>query len=1521
MYNMSEKQRHSGDDDEVIRELCSVNGVSFEEIPLEGSSITSLEIFFSGYPRMVGLAHFPRLCQLTVVNQNIGQIQGLESCPLLQELWVAECKLTDISGLQNSHKLQKLYLYDNQIRRIENLESLFNLKVLWLNKNLITHIEGLNTLRNLKELNLADNSIEKIGHCLDSNINLENLNLSGNKISSFKELTRLAALPCLTELALKDPQSSPTPVCLLCNYATHMLYHMPGLQRLDTYDVSSKQVKDAAESTVMKKIMYYNMRVRTAKRNLANTRADLLENKRDLLKLPEERIRTLHFALKNLECELSEVQALCKRSGRSGEEEPSPLSDSHVDISHITSLGHKILSKQNALKERMILWNRKMEEIESWCQQDLALASSRNEQMIHFLLMELETVGNIRFEEGCSTDPWFTSCCDILQSRFCAWDYKAYGVIGIKINRIIRIHNRALRFRFDDKLLMVLDRDESTTFTQNYKRWLEYLFYVSDPERDCEMNEMLHIPEDGFKTAEMFQALGREAAVPVSNSLSVTDRSRIEYTQRQANQSNTKQSINPHLFRHGQVILCKVFIGRSFQVKDGDSVASCKYPKAHSVYRSVDSDQKTGGDVKLSGVVHSGCDCNLRQWFVFDHELVLPEYLIDFEYITQDQANTVLAGPSYPGMDNTFTHDINLDKDILDMEPALKPRPKMLFLDEKTLLNVARANVLSQITVLNLHGNSLNKLKEISHLTALRHLTISFNEFTHLDDISHMNHLEFVDASFNRVQNLDGLRGLRCLKQLDLCWNQLTQAREDTAVLRKHAPSLLTLDTRHNPWHNPSGVRMAVLGRLSTLTHLDEVLVTEEEAAAAVKMAAGSKINQASLLAHSRTARERPRGLSLLSAALLLDQLSPSPWDITGAPEPGWTTKITALNLDGQRLSKLTNLDKLVNLRWASFNDNDISIVEGLDNCRHLEELSLNDNCISKLDGMSKLQQLTKLSVNGNKLSCLNGTSLDRLPYLHFLSVENNLIGSLNGVHRARSLLELYVGNNMISTTRNIYHLKVLTNLVILEMYGNPIVEKLDYYRIYVVFHLPALKALDGIAVEVTECENAKNMFGGRLTPDMLAEKLGHLNHSGMVDLYLQSCDIRTVDLVPADLFHNLHTVNLEHNNLTSFSGLVYLPNIKTLCLNYNHIESILPRQKVPSYLTNRQILHQKVNSSGYGQHSSSKGTREAGPADSLEPLMGSLEVLHLSYNGISNMANLQLSRLPNLKALFLQGNEIFQVDGLEGLERLQELDLDQNRIRSVGENSFFGQVVLLKLHLTENRLRELNHLQPLTALRRLFLGLNKIQDISELDKLDILPSLIELSVVGNPVARLSIRPAVILRLSRLQILDGVEISQEEKTRAKQVCTEAQCPMASGSSMHMNLSGLLPLMPRSVPPGGISLSGGLQHYQSPDMIIPNHLDDALTHDMSKYKRQKQSSAGIHTHIHALAEMSFRQIRGSASTLPNTSLLSTGSRLPISRPNQEDSMSALLCTGSRVPIPRPNQEDSRFHSGGAPKPPF
>ena len=57
----------------------------------EGSDISELEMFFSGYTRIVGLSLFPNLTSLTIVAQDIKEISGLETCLQLKELWIAEC--------------------------------------------------------------------------------------------------------------------------------------------------------------------------------------------------------------------------------------------------------------------------------------------------------------------------------------------------------------------------------------------------------------------------------------------------------------------------------------------------------------------------------------------------------------------------------------------------------------------------------------------------------------------------------------------------------------------------------------------------------------------------------------------------------------------------------------------------------------------------------------------------------------------------------------------------------------------------------------------------------------------------------------------------------------------------------------------------------------------------------------------------------------------------------------------------------------------------------------------------------------------------------------------------------------------------------------------------------------------------------------------------------------------------------------------------------------------------------------
>lgn len=55
----------------------------------------------------------------------------------------------------------------------------------------------------------------------------------------------------------------------------------------------------------------------------------------------------------------------------------------------------------------------------------------------------------------------------------------------------------------------------------------------------------------------------------------------------------------------------------------------------------------------------------------------------------------------------------------------------------------------------------------------------------------------------------------------------------------------------------------------------------------------------------------------------------------------------------------------------------------------------------------------------------------------------------------------------------------------------------------------------------MTACENAKDVFGGRLTPEMVAEKLGPCNYSDIADLNLQSCAIRLLSILYCVVLHH----------------------------------------------------------------------------------------------------------------------------------------------------------------------------------------------------------------------------------------------------------------------------------------------------------------------------------------------------------------------------------------------------------------
>lgn len=60
------------------------------------------------------------------------------------------------------------------------------------------------------------------------------------------------------------------------------------------------------------------------------------------------------------------------------------------------------------------------------------------------------------------------------------------------------------------------------------------------------------------------------------------------------------------------------------------------------------------------------------------------------------------------------------------------------------------------------------------------------------------------------------------------------------------------------------------------------------------------------------------------------------------------------------------------------------------------------------------------------------------------------------------------------------------------------------------------------ILQEASEGNMAKDMFGGRLTSDFVAEKLGHATFQDVRELDMPGCNIRIVDLGAGDMFANL---------------------------------------------------------------------------------------------------------------------------------------------------------------------------------------------------------------------------------------------------------------------------------------------------------------------------------------------------------------------------------------------------------------
>ncbi|PFX11316.1 Leucine-rich repeat-containing protein 9, partial [Stylophora pistillata] len=232
-----------------------------------------------------------------------------------------------------------------------------------------------------------------------------------------QDLTNLSQLPCLESLSLKDPVYGPNPVALMCNYSTHLLYHLPNLKRVDSYNVDDKTLKELAETTVIKKKMYYNMRVKTLQRNKADLLFRLETERAALQANPRNRIFKLFSAVKDIEREVEEQREGLSSSFKENKNPISPVVGDEGKKENMEEKGsmaadtmmisQKLQKKKEALLKRIAKLQKQCEEINQCHQESCEQVNNVSEMTVQRLLLELETGGNVRFEDGKQTDPWY----------------------------------------------------------------------------------------------------------------------------------------------------------------------------------------------------------------------------------------------------------------------------------------------------------------------------------------------------------------------------------------------------------------------------------------------------------------------------------------------------------------------------------------------------------------------------------------------------------------------------------------------------------------------------------------------------------------------------------------------------------------------------------------------------------------------------------------------------------------------------------------------------------------------------------------------------------------------------------------------------------------------------------------------------------------------------------------------------------------------------------------------------------
>ena len=583
---------------------------------------------------------------------------------------------------------------------------------------------------------------------------------------------------------------------------------------------------------------------------------------------------------------------------------------------------------------------------------------------------------------------------------------------------------------------------------------------------------------------------------------------------------------------------------------------------------------------------------------------------------------------------------LGLGADIPLIPPLMQALTHMDAQD-KAINDLTGLEAATNLTELNLSGNSISLIGSLSGLRSLTTLDLSGNSIGDISSLSGLTGLTSLDLSDNAISSISSLSGLRSLTTLDLSGNTISSMS---------SLSRLTSLTMLNLGHN-SVSDVNPLSGLTDLTrlYLNNNIIGNVNALSSLTSLVGlslsdNVIQSVSPLVPLRDLRELYIGNNPVLDTSPLYPLVPLDVDVPIDRYPPWDVNEDGMVDDtdanlvaaalGQTGSSILNPRTDVNAD-GTVNILDVTLVRN--NFRGPRGFEIPDPNLAAAIR-------TELGLGAN--ATITETDMQRLTRL---VVIDSGIRNLTGLAAATNLTTLNLSENSV---RDVSPLAGLTTLTDLALQENSISD---------VGPLAGLTSVTGLNLSNNAISDVSPLAG--LT--------------GLYYLYLENNSIS--DVRPLGGLTNLIQLHLRHNVISDVGPLSGLTRPTHLDLGNNLISDIRGLAGLTT-LTHLKLDYNRITD-----------------VDALKDLTNLID-FRIDYNLLTDVSG--LSGLASLTKLRIENNPLTDVSGLSGLTSLTNLYLNDNLISDVGPLS--GLTSLTSLFLRNNQITDVSPLAMLTGLTTL---------------------------------------------------------------------------------------------------------------------------------------------------------------------------------------------------------------------------